>query len=199
VAPERELRLDPLLQSRQAKLVEALDIDPGKRLEFEIGERSAAPEQFGLAQLRHSPRWIGVLERLPTLGDKLLEPVQIELSGLDAEDVARRARYQSRLVPSWIQRLAEARDLDAQCVVGRLASLLSHQLVDQPVARDDAVGAQEQDCEQRALLRPAQEKRFAVAANLERAEDAEVESSVHAAAVRIFPQHPPFDQPPRLL
>src|SRR4029450_1194095 len=44
VAPGGELGLDPLFESGQPQLLEALDVQPGKRLELQIGQRPAAPQ-----------------------------------------------------------------------------------------------------------------------------------------------------------
>ena len=51
------------------------------------------------------------------------------------------------------------------------------QLLDQAIARHDAIGAQQQNREQRALLRAAEREPLAVRADLKRAEDAEVHAS----------------------
>ena len=82
--------------------------------------------------------------------------LEIELARLDPEQVAGRPRDEPRLVrrrrastlrsrETWL-RSAWSAELDA---------LLGEQLLDQPLARDDAVRAQQQQREQRALLRPA--------------------------------------------
>jgi hypothetical protein len=51
---------------------------------------------------------------------------------------------------------AELRDVDLQRVLCGRREVLSPQIVDQTVARDDLVGVQEQDCQQRSLLRPSE-------------------------------------------
>ena len=43
LAPERELRVDPLLDRGQPQLLEALHLHARERLELEIGERPALP------------------------------------------------------------------------------------------------------------------------------------------------------------
>jgi hypothetical protein len=52
---------------------------------------------------------------------------------------------------------------------------LAPQVVDQAVDRDDVVGVQEQDREERAPLRAPERKRLAVAPDLEGSEHSEVE------------------------
>jgi hypothetical protein len=66
-------------------------------------------------------------------------------------------------------------DLDG--VARRRRRVLGPQLLDQAIARDDPVGLQQQDRQQRALLRAAEREPVPVRANLERTEDAEVDAS----------------------
>jgi hypothetical protein len=66
-------------------------------------------------------------------------------------------------------------DLDG--VARRRRRVLGPQLLDQAVAGDDPVGLQQQDRQQRALLRAAEREPVPVRANLERTEDAEVDAS----------------------
>jgi hypothetical protein len=54
--------------------------------------------------------------------------------------------------------------------------LIAHELVDQAVARDDPVGAQEQDRKERALLRAPKRQKLAVRPHFERAQDVELHS-----------------------
>ena len=55
--------------------------------------------------------------------------------------------------PAGAQRPAQLRDADLQCGRRRAGRLLAPQLVDQPVARDDLAGVQQQDRQQRPLPR----------------------------------------------
>ena len=117
-------------------------------------------------------------ERLAPVVDELLEVLEVELARLDAQQVTGRPRGEARLVVRRRgEHLAQPRDVVAQRVVGGVDALLREQLGDQPVARDDAVRAQQQQREQRALLRPAERKRRAVYPNRERAEDPELEAA----------------------
>ena len=113
VPPERQLRVDPLLHHDQPELFEALNLKPRKRLELEIGERPPAPQRLRRAQLHRRAFGIAVLERLSSIGDVLVEPVQIELSRLDAQQIPGRSRQHARLVAGDGERLAKARDLDS--------------------------------------------------------------------------------------
>jgi hypothetical protein len=60
-------------------------------LELQIRERPAAPQRLRIAQFRGSLHEIARLERRPPLRGQLLEPVQVEFSRLDPEQVTGRA------------------------------------------------------------------------------------------------------------
>jgi hypothetical protein len=66
-------------------------------------------------------------------------------------------------------------DLDG--VARRCRRVLGPQLLDQAIAGDDPVGLQQQDRQQRALLRSTEREPVPVRADLERTEDAEVDVS----------------------
>jgi hypothetical protein len=69
------------------------------------------------------------------LGDQLFETLEIELPGLHAEQVTGGPRCESRLVaPDDGEHLAQAGDVIAQCVVGRVPTLLREELGDQAIA-----------------------------------------------------------------
>src|SRR5207302_3911022 len=93
---EREIRVNALLDHRKPKLREALHFEATERLELQVGERTTLPELLRRSQQccgrRRTPR----TECLTALGDQLLEALEIELARLDAEQVARRSRRESR-------------------------------------------------------------------------------------------------------
>ena len=64
-------------------------------------------------------------------------------------------------------------------MVGGVDALLDEQLADQPLTGDHAVRAQEEQREQRPLLRPADRHRPAIDANHERSQDPELEATRH--------------------
>lgn len=78
----------------------------------------------------------------------------------------------------------------AERVVGRIDALFREQLGDQPLARDDAVRAQEKERKEGALLWPADRDVDAVDTHRERAEDPEVEARRHP--VKCPPVSPPI-------
>src|SRR5215472_12615097 len=107
--------------------------------------------------------------------------MQVELAGLQADDVPRRASLDDRLVR---QRLSQLRDLALDLGHGRDRGGPRIEVVRQPVYRYDPVGIQEQDRKGRALLRPAQTDWALLPDDLERAEDAEVEHSARTVTRR---------------
>ena len=174
LAPERELGLDPLLPPDQVQLLEPLDVDARERLELEIRERPAAPQALAVPQHPGRASRVPLLERSPPLGQQPLEAVQVELAGLDVHEVAGRAREEDRV---GAERLAQPRHVDLDGVARRRRRVLGPQLLDQAIAGDDPVGLQQQDRQQRALLRAAEREPVPVRADLERTEDAEVDAS----------------------
>ena len=64
--------------------------------------------------------------------------------------------------------------MNAQRVIGRAQRLPGPQLLDQAIAGDDAVRAEQEHREQRALFRAAEGDGIAVDANVERAENAKL-------------------------
>ena len=88
VAAELEIGLDALLQRPDAQLLEACDRRLSEGVVGEIRERRAAPQPQCLVQLGSDDRRI-----CPRcLGAQLLEAMNVELTGLEAKDVARRRR-----------------------------------------------------------------------------------------------------------
>ena len=96
--------------------------------------------------------------------------MEIELIGLDAEDVAGRSGRQHILR----KRLAQSRDVDPQSGGGVLGRVLTPELVDQPVSRNDLVGMQQEPREKRTRLRPSEGHLGAVVPHLERSQDPEL-------------------------
>ena len=156
------------------QLLEPLDIDARERLELQVRERPAAPQALAVPQHPGRASRVPLLERSPPLGQQPLEAVQVELAGLDVHEVAGRAREEDRV---GAERLAQPRHVDLERVARRRRRVLGPQLLDQAVAGDDPVGLQQQDRQQRALLRAAEREPAPVRADLERTEDAEVDAT----------------------
>ena len=64
-------------------------------------------------------------------------------------------------------------------MVSRVEALVDEQLAGQPLARDDAVRAEKEQCKQGPLLRPADRDRGAVHPYDKWAEDPELEAARH--------------------
>ena len=96
-----------------------------------------------------------------------LEAIAVELPGIDSQPVTGRLREQTLLA----QHLAQARDLVRERVARGLGRLVAPQLLEQPLARQDVVSVQQQDGEQRALARSADQEPPTVRAHLEWAQD----------------------------
>ena len=175
---EREVGLDPLLERGEAQLVEPLDGGARERLVGEVGERRPAPQAERLAEeLRR--RVLVVAARAPSRPRAASRSNRARSSALssDAEQVAGRSR---------LERLGRA---ERAAELGDLPLHLRHrgdrrppgvEVVGEPVDRHDAVRVQEQDRERRALPRPAEPDRAALAGRLERSQHAELE---HARTV----------------
>ena len=155
VAAECELGVDALLDRAEPHFFESLHLNARERLEFEVGKRAAVPQPLGTAQeLCRSTRIAGG-QRLACRRDQLLEELDVELVWLDPQEVSRCPGHEPRLVSHRGQHLAQARDVVSQRVIGGVHALLREEFCDEPVARDNAVRAQEQQREERPLLRPA--------------------------------------------
>ena len=140
---------------------------------------SGRPRHSPSASRSASPRPPGPRARAPAAPRRAaFEAVQVEPAGRDVQHVARRARDEHRVAAAVrAERLAEPRDVDLERVAGGGGRVVGPQLLDQPIAGHDAVGLQQQDREQRPLLGAAEREPVTVRADLERAEDAEVDGS----------------------
>ena len=84
VAPVLQIEVDPAFEGREAKLLESCGLRLRKRLEGEVGKRRTPPERKRLAQ---RPDVVTC--------EQSLEPLEIQLPGLDLDLVAGRARDDS--------------------------------------------------------------------------------------------------------
>ena len=170
VAPEREVSRDPELHRGQLDLLEPSDGRLGEVLVGEIRERRASPQRKRLVEpLRRIGRQ-PANEQAPPLVHEALEPVEVELVGLDSNDVARRSRGQH------IRRkcLAQPRDVDPQRSGSVLGRVLAPEVVDQPVTGNDLVEVKKEHSEKGTRLRPAEGDLAAVIPRLERSQDPEL-------------------------
>ena len=132
---EREVRVDSLLDRPKPKLLEALHFEAAERLELQVGERTTLPELLRRSQQSCGRRRTPRTECLTPLRGQLLEALEIELTRLEAQQVTRCPRRESRLVAArGGKHLAQSGDVITERVVGGVPTLLRKDLGDQPVA-----------------------------------------------------------------
>ena len=178
---ERELGVDALLNGPEPHLFEPLHLDACERLELEVCERAAAPQPLGTPQDLGRGSGIGGRKRLPCRHDELFEELDIELVGLDPQQISRRACHKPWLVRPRRQHLPQARHVVPQRMIGGVHALLREELGNEAVARDHAVRAQQQQREERPLLRPPGRDLRIVDPDAERSQDPELETPSHRA------------------
>ena len=140
----------------------------------------AAARARGRARPAGSPLPLGLAigEELSTFAEQALETTEVELLGLEREQVPMPPRLQMPVT----ERLAELRDVDVDAVEGARGRVVVPERVDQAVGRDDLAGAQEKHGEQRPLLAGADLERLSALRDLEWAENAELQRIRHGWA-----------------
>ena len=139
----------------------------GERLVAEVGKRRPAPERERVVQQLHALR----RGRVTRFGDECLESFEVECALLDMEHVARRPRLDGVAPES----LAQLRHGVVQRRERSRRRLLSPQLAHEPLRCDDVVGVEKQERENRPLSLSRYLDGTAVARDLERPEDPELE------------------------
>ena len=164
VAPRREIRLDPVLEARQAQLLEVRALDPGERLR-ELGQSRAAPQLERVPEQRGRRRRVAGLERRSALDPHPAEAAEVERVGLELDDVpgSLRAQHARR------KRLAEVRDVDLHHLGRGLRHVLSPEVVDEPLDRHGPVRVEQQPGEERTRLAAAEREPRGAVNCLERA------------------------------
>jgi hypothetical protein len=84
---ERELRIDPLLESRQPRFLQPRDLRLGERRVREIGERGTAPQPQRLTQPRGRAFSIARLERTSAFTDERLKAAEVDVARLDLQQI----------------------------------------------------------------------------------------------------------------
>src|SRR4029078_490965 len=87
VTPERELNVDPLLERAERELLRPGDLRLCERLIGDVRERRTSPQRQRFSKELRGMLRIGALR----LRDELLGPMEAQLAGLDAEEIARGA------------------------------------------------------------------------------------------------------------
>src|SRR2546423_15087160 len=111
-------------------------------------------------------------QRGRSLAHPALESMQVDLAGVDGDDVAGTARLNRRLAA---EQLPQLRHLPLHLGDRRHRRFSAVEVVCEPVDRHYAVCAQEQNGERRSLPDAAEFERPVVAYDLERPEETEVE------------------------
>ena len=163
VLPDRQLRLGALLEEGEAELVEPRDLLLRERLVAEVGQRLAPPQGERLVEERRPAHGLA----RPRLVDEAPHAGQVELLGPEPNDVARRARLDRIRA----ERLPQLRDEVLERRHRGRRRLTGPERFDEPVDRDDPPGLEQQQRQERPLLRAAERDRLAAIASLQRTED----------------------------
>ena len=180
VAADREVGVDPRLYCLEPFLLEPRQRIAGKRLADKVGERLAPPELECGAQDTRRLLGAAFVEEPPAFRAEALEPREVELLRVDREHVSRRPRLEDLMR---LEQLPEPGNVlleRGRSVLGRMAA---PELLDQPIARDDATGVEQEQGEQTPLLEPAQPNLSPALEHLERPEDREVKDGGQSATV----------------
>jgi hypothetical protein len=172
MAAEREVRLEPLLESGQVELLETPCLRRGERLVQEVCERRSTPERKRCACGLACPV-LGVGAR--GLDHEPLEPHRVHRLGIDAQLIAPAAGHDLR--PGVLdEQLAELGHVELHHL-GRARGLvlLAPEPLDQAVDRDGGVGVEGEESQHRTLLRPAEPQRPPAEHGLDRAENANLQ------------------------
>ncbi len=184
VAPELEVRLDPLLQAGEARFLEAGDLALGPLLIGEVGERRPAPQGECLAERRRRAGGVTGRERRASGGRQLLKAVEVELPGRQVQEVTGRAGL-DRAGTGAVGRHGPAQlgDVHLHGLACGRRGRLPPELGDQPLGRDDLVRAQQQERQQGPLAEPSERDGPIAVEDLERPQDPECRGHESAANV----------------
>jgi hypothetical protein len=163
MSARHEISFDPAVETRKPYLAETRDLGLREALIRELRKGRSSPQPERLVE--------------PALARESLETLEIELALLDPEDVTRLAC----LDPVATERLAQARDVDLQRLLGPLRGRVLPQRVEQSIRRDDLVGVKEEHGEERALLGTAEVERLPVLDNFEGTKDSELHEAADAS------------------
>ena len=163
VMSELQVRFAPLLERREAQILQTRGLGPRESVIGEVRKGRPAPERESL------PQRLGA-----ALRDQLLETLQIELSLRDAEHVTAPLR-RDPLTP---KRLAQPGHVNLESLLRRVRRRLLPERIDQTIGRDDLVGIQQEHGKERARL-PNDLQRQPVLEYLEWAEDSVFHLSLH--------------------
>jgi hypothetical protein len=172
VPAQCELGIVEKLESPQAALLELRGFRLVDGLSREVGERGADPERKRppeiLGRLSRSSR----LESGPGRLDESIEPGKVELRRIELEPVARSVPLDAigpEHTPQPVHVDLERRDRGAR-------RICSPEGVNEPVARNDRIRVQQQEGQQRPLLRRPERQGAVVPDRFDRSQDPEFDA-----------------------
>jgi hypothetical protein len=128
VKPEGEVGFEPVLEGVEPFLLEPSDLDLRERLVSEVRQRRAAPQLERFAQALGCALRLPVSECRPALGREALEALEVELAGLDADQITAAVRDDDVA-----QLAAEARHMHLKRLRGARRRIVAPELVDQAI------------------------------------------------------------------
>jgi hypothetical protein len=146
MAAKRQVGINSILDRRETQVVQPRNLALCERLASELDQRLPAPKRERITQAGRPLVWILELARSR---DQRLEASQVDLARRDLQQITGRAG----LDPIGAEQLAQAGDVPVQRGLRGARRLLAPQRLDQLGARHDLAAAQEQQRQQRALLR----------------------------------------------
>ena len=163
VPAEREIRLDALLESNLAQLLEACDFRGHEALVREICKRGAPPERERLPEFVgcvFRPGAASLVKRLPAAGRQHFETGAVELIGGEPQHVSGRLTDQHLIEqPSSVlgfENLPKVRNRHLQGGTCGLRGVLAPDQGDQTLGGHNSIGVDQENCEQGALFGPTQ-------------------------------------------
>jgi len=164
VAPESQVGVDAALERLEAKLGEVRRCC-AYRFAGQVGERISSPQRERLVEQ------LSGLVRLADarLFDESPETVEIELTSLDAEEIAGRPSDEAvaELAP-------QAEDVVLQRAEGRGRRIVAPDQVDELLRCDDSVHVEQQRCDDRAALQAAERHDALAVEDLDRPQNPEL-------------------------
>jgi hypothetical protein len=169
VPAEREIGVDPILERREALLLQPRSLALRKPLIRKVRQRRPAPQRQRVPQpsareLRITPR-----ERVAALAHTSLETIRVEQPALSPKHVPAASGHKQTIS----QRLTQIRDVHLHGLRRAAGRLLSPQLVDQTINRDDLPPMQQQHRQQSPLLWGPERQRPIIVDHLQRPKDSE--------------------------
>jgi hypothetical protein len=151
VPAEDDVSVDSIFERCDPQLLETGDVRLEGALEAEVRQRWTTPEGEGVAQAERGLIGTPGIRGGSRLSHRLLEPMQVELSVLQPQLIARWAGTENPTLAASATRLeqvAELGDMHLKRLSGRLGWARAPKRVDQLIARDNLVCVQKQDPEE---------------------------------------------------